>query len=87
VLISAFSDAIDMVTPADLLLISGAWEPQLRAFALWAVQMVDPAAVAGETATQGTVNRRAFVAPLSEHVSVLHSRAGRAAAVAWLDRA
>ena len=87
VLISAFSDAIDANTPSDLLLISGSWEPQLRTFALRAVQMVDPFANAGDTATQGTVIRSAFVAPFSEHVSVLHSRAGRAAAVAWLDRA
>ena len=87
VLISAFSNAIDAATPENLLLITGAWEPQLRAFAQRALQMVDPGAAEGSTATQGTVQRRALVAPYTEHVSVLHSRAGRAEAVAWLDRA
>lgn len=87
VLISAFSDAIDATTPDDLLLVTGAWEPQLRAFAREALQMVDPGAAEGSTATQGTVQRRAVAAPFAEHVSVLHSRAGRAAAVDWIDRA
>jgi hypothetical protein len=32
------------------------------------------------------VIRRAVVAPFAEHVSVLHSRAGRRAALDWLDR-
>jgi pimeloyl-ACP methyl ester carboxylesterase len=87
VLISAFSNAIDATTPQDLLLIAGAWEPQLRAFAQTAVQMVDPNAVQGDVATQGAVQRRAIVAPYAEHVSVLHNRTGRGAAVAWIDQA
>jgi pimeloyl-ACP methyl ester carboxylesterase len=87
VLISAFSDAVTANIPADLLLIAGQWEPGLRAFAVKALQMVDPAADGGSTATKGEVTRRAFVAPFVEHVSVLQSRAGRAEAVAWLDRA
>lgn len=87
VLISAFSNAIDATSPGDLLLIAGAWEPGLRAFALRALQMVDPKVSEGETADMGSVTRRAFVASFAEHVSVLHSRAGRAEAVAWLDRA
>lgn len=87
VLISAFSNEVDATTPADMLLISGAGEPHLRAFALDALRMVDPAAVEGGTATAGPVIRRAVSAPFTEHVSVLHSRAGRAEAVAWIDRA
>jgi pimeloyl-ACP methyl ester carboxylesterase len=87
VLISAFSQAVDATLPPDLLLVSGAWEPQLRGFAQEALQMVDPTTVEGDTAVTDTVIRRAFVAPYTEHVSVLHSRAGRAEAVAWLDRA
>ncbi len=87
VLISAFSNAIDATMPDDLLLVTGAWETQLRAFAQKALQKVDPSAVEGSIATKGTVQRRVVVAPFTEHVSVLQSRAGRAAAVAWLDRA
>lgn len=85
VLISAFSQVIDANTPSNLLLITGSWEPGLRDFAQEAVQMVDPTATTGETVTDGDLRRRAVVAPFSEHVSVLHSRAGRAEAVAWLD--
>lgn len=87
ILISAFSQVIDATTPADLLLITGAWEPGLRAFGLEAAQMVDPEVGEGETAVSGATQRRAVAAPFAEHVSVLHSRAGRAAALAWLDRA
>ena len=49
--------------------------------------MVGPGPGEGETARAGDVTRRAVVAPLAEHVAVLHSRAGRAEAVAWLDAA
>jgi pimeloyl-ACP methyl ester carboxylesterase len=87
VLISAFSNQIDAQTPSDLLLITGQGEPGLRAFAQDAVKMVDATVTDGGTATQGGVTRRAIVAPMTEHVSVLHSRTGRAAAVAWLDSA
>ncbi|MDY8111014.1 alpha/beta fold hydrolase [Fulvimarina sp. 2208YS6-2-32] len=87
VLISAFSQAIDATHPQTLLLVPGAWEPGLRAFALDAARMVDPAAAEDETVAAGAVIRRAQIAPLSEHVSVLHSRVGRAAAVEWLDDA
>ncbi|MBC7738404.1 MAG: alpha/beta fold hydrolase [Candidatus Saccharibacteria bacterium] len=86
VLISAFSNQITATTPDDLLLIAGAWEPGLRDFALSAVQMVDPAALPGTTAQNGTVLRRGIVAPFVEHVSVLQSRAGRREAVDWIDR-
>lgn len=86
VLISAFSQVIDADTPEDLLLITGAWEGGLRAFGQDALQMTSPAAVEGETVTAGEVTRRAIAAPFSEHVSVLHSRVGRAEALDWLDR-
>jgi pimeloyl-ACP methyl ester carboxylesterase len=87
VLISAFSQAIDADTPSDMLLITGVWEPGLRGFAREAVGMVAPGASEGETVTEGTVRRRAVVAPFAEHVAVLHSRAGRAEAVEWLNGA
>uniref|UniRef100_UPI002636DCCC alpha/beta fold hydrolase n=1 Tax=uncultured Roseovarius sp. TaxID=293344 RepID=UPI002636DCCC len=85
VAISAFSKAVTATAPETLLLITGAWEPGLRGFARDVVAMVDPQAGEGETARAGEVTRRAVVAPLAEHVAVLHSRAGRAEAVAWLD--
>jgi len=86
VLISAFSNEITATTPDDLLLIAGAWEPGLSAFAQSAVQMVDPAALPGNTVKSGTIKRRAVVAPYVEHVSVLQSRAGRREAVGWIDQ-
>ena len=85
VLISAFSQVIDATGPNDLLLVTGSWEPGLRGFAQEALRMVDPSAVEGETAVSGNLRRRAIAAQFAEHVSVLHSRAGRAEAVAWLD--
>jgi len=87
VAISAFSKAVTGTVPENLLLITGAWEPGLRGFARDAVAMVDPGKGEGDTARNADVIRRAVVAPLAEHVAVLHSRAGRAEAVAWLDSA
>ena len=87
VAISAFSKAVTASAPENLLLVTGAWEPGLRGFAREAVAMVDPEAGEGDTARANGVVRRAVVAPRAEHVGVLHSRAGRAAAVDWLDAA
>lgn len=87
VLISAFSREIDAMFPQRLLLVSGAWEAGLRAAALDAVRLVSADAGEGETVQAGDVQRRMVAAPLSEHVSVLHSRAARGEAVAWLDAA
>lgn len=87
VAISAFSQAVTGTEPQNLLLISGAWEPGLRGFARNAVAMVEADAGEGETVRAGEVVRRAVVAPLAEHVAVLHSRKGRAEAVAWLNAA
>lgn len=87
VLVSAFSDQIDATTPQTLLLITGAWEGHLRAFAQDALRMVDPDARTGDTAISGAVQRRAVAVPFAEHVSVLHSRPARAEAVAWIDSA
>lgn len=87
VAISAFSEAVTATAPDNLLLISGAWEPGLRDFARDAVAMVDTETGEAETARADGITRRAVVAPWAEHVAVLHSRAGRAEAVAWLDAA
>ena len=87
VLISAFSQAIDAQHPRQLLLVTGAWEAGLRGYAIEAAQMVAADTPEGGLAVNGDVERRAVVAPWAEHVAVLHSRAGRAAAVDWLDAA
>lgn len=87
VVISAFSQVVDEGFPPSMLMITGAWEPGLRAFAREAVQMVEPSTGEGDLALSGAVSRKAVVAPLAEHVGVLHSRAGRAEAVAWLNAA
>ncbi len=87
VLISAFSKAIDGITPSSLLLLTGAWESGLRAFALDAVRQLDPSAQEGQTITADTISRRVIAAPASEHVSILQSRVARREAVMWLDQA
>ena len=87
VLLSAFSQAVTGDRPKDMLLISGQWEPHLREFGVDTVQMVDPDAQEGETVVQGDVIRAAIIAPWTEHVAILQSRAGRLAALDWLNRA
>ncbi|MGJ8603300.1 MAG: alpha/beta hydrolase [Marivita sp.] len=87
VLLSAFSQAVTATFPQDMLLISGQWEPPLRDFGLRATRMVDPDAVEGDIAQAAGVIRSAQVAPFTEHVAILQSRAGRAEALAWLNRA
>ena len=87
VLISAFSKAITAGTPRNLLMITGAWEPGLREAALRAVRLVSPGSLEGQTVTAGPIVRRADVAPLADHVSILQNRAARTAAVNWIDRA
>lgn len=85
--ISAFSQIVDRTTPENLLLVTGAWESGLRAFAVDALRMVDADASEGETVRDGAIVRRAIAAPFTEHVSILQSRVGRGEAVAWLDGA
>ena len=87
VLISALSQIVDRTTPENLLLVTGAWEPGLRAFAVDALRMVDADAFEGEAVSDGAIVRRAIAAPFTEHVSILQSRVGRGEAVAWLDGA
>lgn len=47
--------------------------------------MVLPTATEGQTVRVQDVRRRAVAAPLSEHVSVLHSRVARQEALEWVD--
>ncbi len=74
VLLSAFSQAVDERAPQHMLLITGAWEPGLKAFAKETVARA-----------KAEARRDVKIAPATEHVSILHSRAGRAAAVAWFN--
>ena len=85
--VSMFSQAVTATAPARLLIISGQWEGMLRAAALKAVRLVDPAAVEGQTTTAGDVVRRAVVAPGVEHVAVLFSATALREARGWLDQA
>lgn len=85
VLLSAFSQAVTESAPENMLLISGQWEPHLREFGVTAVQMVDPTAQEGQRVATDTVTRKAMFAPWTEHVAILQSRDGRAAALDWLN--
>lgn len=87
VLLSAFSQAVTKDHPRDMLLISGQWEPPLRDFGLNAARMVDPTAREGDVVSSGNTIRSAMVAPFTEHVAILYSRAGRHEALSWLNRA
>ena len=75
VLLATFSGAVTPEAPDNMLMITGAWEPRLQGFAADAVAQAAPG-----------VTREAIVAPAVEHVAILHSRAGRMAALDWLDR-
>ncbi len=85
VAISAFSGAVTATEPDDLLVISGQWEGRLREAALDYVRMIDRAAQEGKAFESDGIRRMAFVAPYTEHVSILQSRAGRAQALGWLN--
>lgn len=87
VAISAFSQAVTADFPANMLLISGQGEPPLRDFALSALRMLAPDAQEGDTVTTEGIRRAAIVAPGVEHVGVLFSQTGQAAALDWLDTA
>ena len=85
VLLSAFSEAITPTHPDDLLLITGAWEAGLIGFARKALSMADADAELGETIRRDGLRRKAMLAPAAEHVAILQSRAGRRAALDWLN--
>lgn len=85
ILLSAFSRAVSKDAPENMLLISGQWEPHLREFGVETLRMIDPRAEEGDTVRASGVVRSALFAPWTEHVAILHSRAGRAAALEWLN--
>lgn len=75
VLLATFSGAVTPEAPDNMLMITGAWEPRLQGFADEAVAEAAPG-----------ITREAAVAPAVEHVAILHSLAGRAKALDWLDQ-
>jgi dienelactone hydrolase len=85
--ISPFSQAVSASEPANLLMITGQWEPRLVQFAQEAVQMVNPDARDDMVvrSSDGNVVRRAVTVPNIEHVGILYHRAGIKAAVDWLN--
>jgi hypothetical protein len=83
--ISMYSEAVSPTEPARLLMVTGAWEGQLRDVAVENLRMVDAEAGEGDTARAGEVVRRAVVAPAVEHVGVLYSRTTLTEVRDWLD--
>lgn len=89
VAVSAFSQAITASEPANLQLITGAWETMLAAEALRVLHLTDPLAVPGQVVgdrAAGTA-RQMILAPHVEHVGVLYAPTSLNAAAAWLDAA
>ena len=87
VAVSMFSEAVTADQPANLLIITGAWETFLRRQALRTLHLSDPAASEGQTVgsiANGT-GRRAVAAPAVEHVGVLYSATALDEARKWLD--
>ncbi len=85
VAVSMFSEAVTADFPTRLLTITGEWEAFLRRAALEALRQVDPEGREGMTVRSGATERRAAVAPMTEHVSVLFSATALAEARDWLD--
>lgn len=85
ILVSMFSPTVTAETPRNLLVVTGQWEPGLRAEALRVARLAHPEAQEGQTlGTPGNL-RRVAVAPHVEHASVLFSSTTMAEMVAWLD--
>ena len=89
VAVSMYSDAVTDRAPANLLMITGAYEPGLREAALRTLRLVDPTANEDSilTSADGVVRRGALVAPGVEHVGVLYSPLTLRATLDWLNAA
>lgn len=86
--VSMYSEAVSATEPARLLMVTGQWEPHLRAAALdYMAQVASDGAGEGRTVAQDGVIRRAVVAPHVEHVGVLYSATTLHETRAWLDAA
>ena len=86
VAISMYSEAVTSSHPERLLIVSGMFEGRLRDVALETVAQVGRAEE-GFTARDGSVSRRAVVAPWVGHVGVLWSTRTLNEVSAWLGRA
>ncbi|WGV17054.1 alpha/beta hydrolase [Fuscovulum ytuae] len=87
VAISAFSLAVTEDFPANLLLVTGAWEDGLADAAQAMLRLADPTAALGQTVGDPAMGngRRAVLAPGVEHVGVLYSAPAQQEAVEWLN--
>jgi pimeloyl-ACP methyl ester carboxylesterase len=82
--LSVFSLAITPDEPRSLLMINGQWEAGLRAAAQSVMQQIG--ASEGDRIRDVTgFARAALVAPMTEHVGILYSRAAIAEVIAWYD--
>jgi dienelactone hydrolase len=89
VAVSMFSPVVTATEPGNLLIINGAWEPQLNAEALRVLGLTEDAPQSGVTygaLSEGTARRAVFV-PRAEHVGVLYSPVSMAESAAWIRQA
>lgn len=89
--VSMFSPALTATSPANLLIIDGAWESMLQREALRAVGLTSAPATPRAGVTYGDIahgtGRRAAFSAHTEHVSVLFSADSMRETIDWLDRA
>ncbi|MBF9039530.1 alpha/beta fold hydrolase [Rhodobacterales bacterium LSUCC0387] len=82
--LSVFSLAITSEEPRSLLMINGQWEAGLRAAAQSVMQQIG--AREGDRIRDVTgFARAALVAPMTEHIGILYSRAAIAEVIGWYD--
>ena len=89
VAVSMFSPAIQADAPGNLLILNGAWEPQLNAEALRVLGLTEEAPQPGVTygsLAEGDARRAVFV-PRAEHVAILYRQGGMAEAAGWIRQA
>jgi dienelactone hydrolase len=89
VAVSMFSPEVTATEPGNLLIVNGAWEPQLNAEALRVLGLTEDEPQAGVTygaLADGDARRAVFV-PGTEHVAVLYSPVSMAEAAAWIRNA
>ncbi|MEM8877851.1 MAG: alpha/beta fold hydrolase [Pseudomonadota bacterium] len=89
VAVSMFSQAVEPEAPGNLLILNGAWEPQLNAEAIRVLGLTEDDPEAGITygrLADGDARRAVFV-PGAEHVAILYRQAGMAEASSWIRQA
>lgn len=85
--VSMYSEAVTAQAPANLLILSGAFEVHLRNVALQALRSLSPDAEEGQTLREDDLVRRAAVAPRVGHLGVLYSPTSLREALDWADTA